>query len=69
MTETEHDREDLLRAVGTKGPIGIRKLARWVGLPARQVAHDINVLEKAGRLVVEHPTRGYRAGERVVRLP
>lgn len=69
MTEIEHDREKIMRIVWDASPIGVRALARQVGRKVRSLLADLTHLERDGRIVIERPGGGYRAGERVVRLP
>lgn len=51
------------------GPLGIRETAAKVGLRVRDIRGTVQALEDAGRIRVQRPGGGYRAGERTLSLP
>lgn len=69
MRSADELRAAVLEAVREHGPIRLRDLARKLGESTRTVASYAESLAAAGKVEIERPGGGYRAGERVVRLP
>lgn len=67
MTTAELDQR-IVDALTTT-PIGIRELASRLGLRVRDIRLRIRELERKGQISVQHPTAGYRSGERRIALP